>query len=379
MKKIKKGFLIVYEQIWYLIMFIIYILGYIFRLISIIPERYKEDYMDKASTMLYLPEIIVSIGIGFMKSFSGTSIIKSLGWAFLFLFVSSLIVSIIFFIIILISRTADNIAEKCEKIYINNIYKFENKHQDIIKYAIVRYVLIAIQKITSIIYHYLYMIILLSGLVYGWCVYNNYDNNFKDVKMLLHLFAIYLVIVCATGYKKAWIICGYKYKHYNFKKYYEENLNKKVSEFTDYEESSETKYNEYNFREENGYNYEKEYDDKQRKEYEEKAENRKNNNYGNGNYYNSKHFNNGAGWKTEKEKEREEYYKNHQEENSSNENSSSNTSNRTYKYFDDCTNLNDLKKKYRQLAKSLHPDTGGDEKAFIDMNTEYDILKKILK
>lgn len=35
------------------------------------------------------------------------------------------------------------------------------------------------------------------------------------------------------------------------------------------------------------------------------------------------------------------------------------------------TNIEDLKKEYRELAKKLHPDMGGDKRAFQDMQAEF--------
>jgi len=46
-----------------------------------------------------------------------------------------------------------------------------------------------------------------------------------------------------------------------------------------------------------------------------------------------------------------------------------------YNYFLTLTNLEDCKKKYKELAKQLHPDTQtGDEEKFKAMKTEYDFI-----
>lgn len=41
------------------------------------------------------------------------------------------------------------------------------------------------------------------------------------------------------------------------------------------------------------------------------------------------------------------------------------------KYFKDCHTIEDVKKQYRELAKKLHPDCGGDAEAFKAMQAEY--------
>ena len=49
------------------------------------------------------------------------------------------------------------------------------------------------------------------------------------------------------------------------------------------------------------------------------------------------------------------------------------------KYFIGVETLEELKKKYKELAKKLHPDLGGDKEEFQAMNNEYDLLFKELK
>jgi curved DNA-binding protein CbpA len=41
-------------------------------------------------------------------------------------------------------------------------------------------------------------------------------------------------------------------------------------------------------------------------------------------------------------------------------------------YFYDCTNKEEARKRYLELAKKLHPDKGGSDKEFKDMQAEYD-------
>jgi len=42
------------------------------------------------------------------------------------------------------------------------------------------------------------------------------------------------------------------------------------------------------------------------------------------------------------------------------------------------TNIDDLKKQYYRLAKVHHPDTGGSNEAFKEMNNEYELLQNII-
>ena len=49
------------------------------------------------------------------------------------------------------------------------------------------------------------------------------------------------------------------------------------------------------------------------------------------------------------------------------------------KYFIGVETLDELKKKYKELAKKHHPDLGGNKEKFQSMNNEYDLLFKSLK
>ena len=49
------------------------------------------------------------------------------------------------------------------------------------------------------------------------------------------------------------------------------------------------------------------------------------------------------------------------------------------KYFVNIETIEELKKKYKELAKKLHPDLGGNKEEFQAMNNEYDLLFKELK
>lgn len=49
------------------------------------------------------------------------------------------------------------------------------------------------------------------------------------------------------------------------------------------------------------------------------------------------------------------------------------------KYFVNINTLEELKKKYKELAKKLHPDLGGSKEEFQELNNEYDLLLKNLK
>jgi len=42
------------------------------------------------------------------------------------------------------------------------------------------------------------------------------------------------------------------------------------------------------------------------------------------------------------------------------------------KYFENCNNLDEVKKEYRRLAKLNHPDIGGSEATMKDINSQYD-------
>lgn len=49
------------------------------------------------------------------------------------------------------------------------------------------------------------------------------------------------------------------------------------------------------------------------------------------------------------------------------------------KYFDNCTNLDELKKAYRAAAMANHPDHGGDEETMKAINNEYAARFEVLK
>lgn len=49
------------------------------------------------------------------------------------------------------------------------------------------------------------------------------------------------------------------------------------------------------------------------------------------------------------------------------------------KYFNDIKDIKDLKKRYKKLARELHPDLGGSEEEFKAMGAEYDALYKRIK
>ena len=49
------------------------------------------------------------------------------------------------------------------------------------------------------------------------------------------------------------------------------------------------------------------------------------------------------------------------------------------KYFVNIETIEELKKAYKELAKKLHPDLGGNKEKFQEMNNEYDLLFKSLK
>ena len=46
------------------------------------------------------------------------------------------------------------------------------------------------------------------------------------------------------------------------------------------------------------------------------------------------------------------------------------------KYFYDCNNLEQLKKRYKSMIKEMHPDTGGDNDKFIEFKRQYEEIKK---
>jgi hypothetical protein len=48
-------------------------------------------------------------------------------------------------------------------------------------------------------------------------------------------------------------------------------------------------------------------------------------------------------------------------------------------YFDNCNNLDELKKAYKRLALKNHPDMGGDVETMKAINAEYDRMFNILK
>jgi len=47
-----------------------------------------------------------------------------------------------------------------------------------------------------------------------------------------------------------------------------------------------------------------------------------------------------------------------------------------YKYFNGCQTLDDIKHRYRDLAKEHHPDLGGDEETFKNIQNEYEYVLK---
>ena len=49
------------------------------------------------------------------------------------------------------------------------------------------------------------------------------------------------------------------------------------------------------------------------------------------------------------------------------------------KYFVNIQTIEELKKVYKELAKQLHPDLGGNKEKFQEMNNEYDKLLESLK
>ena len=49
------------------------------------------------------------------------------------------------------------------------------------------------------------------------------------------------------------------------------------------------------------------------------------------------------------------------------------------KFFENVSNLEDLKKEYKKLAKVYHPDLGGNEEIMKKLNNDYDSLFNLLK
>lgn len=49
------------------------------------------------------------------------------------------------------------------------------------------------------------------------------------------------------------------------------------------------------------------------------------------------------------------------------------------KYFKDCNTLEELRKQYKELLKTHHPDNGGNVADMQEVNAEYDQLFKVLK
>lgn len=50
------------------------------------------------------------------------------------------------------------------------------------------------------------------------------------------------------------------------------------------------------------------------------------------------------------------------------------------KYFTNCKTIDEIKSKYKKLAKQFHPDCGGDTKTMQEINTEYAfICAKVIK
>lgn len=49
------------------------------------------------------------------------------------------------------------------------------------------------------------------------------------------------------------------------------------------------------------------------------------------------------------------------------------------KYFKNVTTLEQLRKQYKELLKTYHPDNGGNVSDMQDINAEYDKMFKVLK
>lgn len=49
------------------------------------------------------------------------------------------------------------------------------------------------------------------------------------------------------------------------------------------------------------------------------------------------------------------------------------------KYFTDCKTVEAVKRRYKDLAKQLHPDCGGDAEKFKEMSAEFEIAFKLYK
>ena len=45
-------------------------------------------------------------------------------------------------------------------------------------------------------------------------------------------------------------------------------------------------------------------------------------------------------------------------------------------YFQGCSSLDEVKRKYKELALKHHPDRGGDTRIMQAVNNEYDAIKK---
>ena len=80
--------------------------------------------------------------------------------------------------------------------------------------------------------------------------------------------------------------------------------------------------------------------------------------------------------KQEEERRREEQKKQAEERQKAKHNNNDNTSNSVPDYFVGCDSLETLTKRYKQLAKCYHPDTGiGDEATMKAINSQYESLR----